>query len=129
MADWRSFAAEVARFLAAGVGNTMITIVVYQLYVDRLGPMLAYVVSWFVGLMLVLGLYPRFVFHRQATLRTAGRLSMIYGTAFVLGCGVTAGLAWLNMPVRLIVFVAAGVTSAFSYLCARWALQPAPVRS
>lgn len=126
IAGWRSLAAEIARFLTAGVGNTLVTIAVYQLAVGRLGPMGAYIGSWCVGIVLVALLYPRLVFRQQTSLRGAGWLVFIYGAAFAIGCSVTALLSWLAVPERLIVFVSAGVTSVLSFICARRALQPAP---
>ena len=126
MAGLGSLAAEIARFLAAGVGNTLATIGVYQLAVGTLGPLGAYVASWCVGIGLVVLLYPRFVFRQETNARRAGLLVFVYAAAFVIGIGVTALLSWLGVPERLIVFVAAAVTSVFSYLSARLAMRASP---
>jgi putative flippase GtrA len=111
--------AEIGRFLAAGVGNTLLTIGVYQVAVSAMSPLMAYVLAWCVGIGLVMGVYPKFVFKREATLLNAGAMGAMYLIAFAIGCGVTLLCTWLQVPDRAIIIIAAGVTSLISYVGGR----------
>ncbi len=125
MPGLKAMAAEIARFIAAGVGNTLLTIGVYQLAVSFTSPLLAYLIAWCVGIAIVMLVYPSLVFRRTATLANAGTIGAIYVVAFLIGCAVTALSARLQVPDRAIVVIAAAVTSGFTYLCGRRALaQP-----
>lgn len=118
---YRALAAEIGRFLAAGVGNTLLTIGVYQLLVGSIGPLPAYAISWAVGIGLVMGLYPRLVFRRRSSWGDASAMGVIYLVAFAIGCGVTALCAHWQVPDRAIIVIAAAVTSLFTYVCGRHA--------
>lgn len=111
---------ELGRFAAAGVGNTLLTILVYQAAVTVTSPLTAYVLAWCVGIAIVMGVYPRLVFRREANLLNGAAMGAVYLAAFAIGCGVTALCVRLQVPARAIIVIAAGVTSVFSYLGGRW---------
>ena len=125
-AGFRATAAELTRFLAAGLGNTLFTIGVYQAAVSVTTPMTAYLVAWLVGIAIVMLAYPSLVFRRKTTLRNASAMGAIYLVAFLIGCAVTALCVRLQVPDRAIIVIAAAVTSGFTYLCGRRAVAPAP---
>lgn len=117
------WAAELLRFLAAGVGNTLATIAIYQLAVAWAGPVGAYALAWTVGILLVVTLYPKLVFRREGTVRNGARMGAIYLIAFALGLAVTALSERAGLHPRAIIFVSAATTAAFSYLCGRALLR------
>lgn len=117
------WAAELLRFLAAGIGNTLVTIAIYQLTVGRLGPVAAYALAWAVGIGLVVTLYPRLVFRREGTVRNGATMGAVYLVAFGLGLAVTALSERAGLHPRAIIFVSAAVTAAFGYLCGRALLR------
>lgn len=111
--------AEIGRFLAAGVGNTLLTIGVYQLAIGVMSPLMAYAVAWGVGISLVMGLYPRLVYRRSPSWQDSSGMALIYVVAFVIGCGVTLACSHFGVNDRVIVVIATAVTSTFTYLCGR----------
>jgi putative flippase GtrA len=121
MASVRAILPEIGRFAAAGLGNTLLTIFVYQLAVTVTSPLTAYVLAWCVGIAIVMSVYPKLVFKREASLLNAGVMGAIYLVAFVVGCGVTALCVRLQVPDRAIIVIAAGVTSLLSYVGGRQA--------
>lgn len=121
MAAMKAILPEIGRFAAAGLGNTLLTILVYQLAVSVTSPLSAYVLSWCVGIAIVMTVYPKLVFKREANLLNAGVMGAIYAVAFAIGCGVTALCVRFQVPDRAIIVIAAGVTSLFSYVGGRQA--------
>lgn len=115
--------AELLRFLAAGIGNTLATIAIYQLAVGWLGPVGAYALAWAIGILLVVTLYPRLVFRREGTVRNGATMGAVYLVAFGIGLAVTALSQRAGLHPRAIIFVSAAVTAAFSYLCGRALLR------
>jgi putative flippase GtrA len=115
--------AELLRFLAAGIGNTLATVAIYQLAVGHLGPLGAYVLAWTVGILLVVTLYPRLVFRRAGSPRNGATMGAVYLVAFLLGLIVTALGERAGLHPRAIIFLSAAVTAAFSYLCGRTLLR------
>ena len=117
------WAADFLRFVAAGVGNTLATIAIYQLAVGWLGPVGAYALAWAIGIGLVATLYPRLVFQREGTVRNGAVMGAVYLVAFLLGLAITALAEMAGLHPRAIIFVSAAVTAAFSYLCGRALLR------
>ena len=125
-----SLLGEVARFLAAGVGNTLLTIGVYQIALSFAQPLTAYVIAWAVGVVLVALFYPRFVYRRASNWRGAAAMIAVYAAAFCLGAAITYLCERAGVPPRAIIFIAAAATAAFSYLAGRYATRAlAPVES
>lgn len=122
MAGTRAILPEIGRFAAAGLGNTLLTILVYQAAVSIMTPLQAYVLAWCVGIGLVMALYPRLVFRRQANLRNGLAMGAVYLVAFGIGCAVTALCTRLQVPDRAIIVAAAAVTSLVSYAGGRMAV-------
>ena len=60
--------AEIVRFGAAGLANTLFTIGLYELFVEVLGPVTAYAIAWAAGLLLVVVCYPATVYRLEAGL-------------------------------------------------------------
>jgi putative flippase GtrA len=119
LAERKAILPELGRFVAAGLGNTLVTILVYQAAVSVMAPLAAYVLSWCVGIGIVMLAYPKLVFQRETNLLNAGIMGAIYLVAFGIGCAVTTICVRLQVPDRAIIIVAAGVTSIVAYVCGR----------
>ena len=114
---------ELLRFLGAGIGNSLVTLAVYQFFVTVLSPAFAYAIAWAIGILLVAFCYPSFVFRVRATAMSKGVIGAIYLGSFGLGLILTGLLSYLGLHSRLIVFVVLIVTSATNFIAGRIALN------
>lgn len=114
---------ELSRFLAAGLGNSVLTLAAYQVLVTVLSPAYAYAAAWTIGIVLVAVFYPTFVFRVRATALSKGVISAIYLGSFVVGLILTQSLSYLGLHSRLIVFVVLFVTSGTNFIVGRIALH------
>lgn len=114
---------ELLRFLAAGFGNSVLTLAAYQASVTVLSPAYAYAVAWTIGIVLVTIFYPTLVFRVRATAISKGVIGAIYLGSFFFGLILTQSLSYLGLHPRLIVFVVLFVTSAINFIAGRIALH------
>lgn len=112
------------KFLGAGLGNTLATIALYQLLVGPLGAKLAYALAWAAGIVLVVALYPRFVFGGRNSFGTGLRLGLTYAVVFLVGLGLTALFDHWDVPPRLTIFLVVAITATLNLAAGRW-LVPA----
>jgi putative flippase GtrA len=117
-------AGELTRFLAAGLGNTIVTLVAYQVLVSAVSPAAAYTLSWAIGLLIVATLYPVAVYRVRAdALLSGGTIGMVYIGGFIFGLSLTQLLVYLGLHYRFIVVVVISVTSLSNYVLGRIALS------
>lgn len=109
-----------AKFLGAGLGNTLATIALYQLLVGPLGAKLAYALAWAAGIVLVVLVYPRFVFGGEGGIGVGLRLGLTYAAVFVVGLGLTAMFDRAGMPPRLSIFAVVAITAALNLVAGRF---------
>ncbi len=101
---------------------------IYQLCVTFWSPAVSYSISWLIGLLFVVGLYPQHVFGRAGSAATASLMAMIYLFVFVVGLVVTQFCVYLSVGERYIVFISIIICSAMSFFLSRWALHRLPDR-
>lgn len=123
MAGLRSLAAEIGRFLAAGTGNTLLTIGIYQALVGFVSPSAAYAAAWAVGIVIVMTAYPRLVYRADTGWKQGGAIGLVYAVVFLIGLALTGLLERIGVPARLIIVLVAAVTASLSYAGGRLAVH------
>lgn len=115
---------DALRFVVAGVANTGLTLVVYQLLLLALSPSFAYISAWFAGLALVAVVYPNKVFKggRRGT-NDRLLLAACYGGTFISGFVLLQALQALGLSPRLVIFVVIAATTVINFLLSRKILR------
>lgn len=60
--DGRGIFFECVRFLGAGIANTLLTLLLFQVFLFLMSYQVSYLLSWLIGLVFVTIFYPIFVF-------------------------------------------------------------------
>lgn len=110
---------QAIRFLAAGIGNTLLTLLLYQVLLLALPPRPAYALTWIAGIVLVALLYPSRVFG-VARPRPATRVgvSLVYVVSFLLGLFALPPATYL-LGARLGVLPVIVLTTVFNFIAMR----------
>ena len=118
-----SVRAQVLRFIAAGAGNTMISLGFYQAALFVMGHLPAYVLAYALGVAVAYSLYARHVFMAQTSGRGFVAFAAFYTAAGLLGSAVnTALIDMLGWHARLAIFATVLLMLPVNYLGARWCL-------
>lgn len=120
----RHLRGDAIRFVIAGVANTGLTLVVYQLLLFALSPSLAYVSAWLAGLIFVAVVYPNKVFKggRQGTSDRL-LLAACYCAVFLSGLLLLQALQALEFNPRLAIFVVIIATTLINFFLSRGVLR------
>lgn len=108
------------RFLFAGLMNAGVTFLVYQLLLFWTGEKVAYALSWIVGLLIVVLVYPSKVFvggRKDLTVRLA--LGVSYLLVFLIGLGLLDLLTTTGVSPRVSIILVMAVTTATNFLFGR----------
>jgi putative flippase GtrA len=118
---------HVARFVGAGVANTLITIACYQALLFFMGHLPAYVLSYAVGVAIAYYLYTRHVFGARTSTRSFVLFAVFYVIAGLIGSLINAGLIdLLGWSARLAIFATVLAMLPVNYLGSRWCLLETP---
>ncbi len=120
----RHLSGDAIRFVIAGVANTGLTLVVYQLLLFALSPSLAYIAAWLAGLVFVAVVYPNKVFKggRQGT-GDRLLLAACYCAVFLSGLLLLQALQALGLSPRLAIFVVIIATTLINFFLSRGVLR------
>lgn len=120
----RHLSGDAIRFVIAGVANTGLTLVVYQVLLFALSPSLAYVAAWLAGLVFVAVVYPNKVFKggRQGT-GDRLLLAACYCAVFLAGLLLLQALQVLGLSPRLAIFVVIIATTLINFFLSRGVLR------
>jgi putative flippase GtrA len=118
-----SAAAPVLRFIAAGGGNTLISLGIYQAALFVMGHLPAFALAYAAGIVLAYYLYARHVFAAQTSARGFVLFAVFYGTSALLG-GVINGVLIdaLGLHARLAIFATIVLMLPVNFLGSRWIL-------
>lgn len=108
------------RFAIAGILNSLISIGLYQILMFIMPAIIAYTLTWVVGVVLVSLIYPGRVFSGvPQNLRNFAITAGVYVLSFLLGSSVIflSDIIWPEN--RLSVFVAIFLSSALNFLILR----------
>jgi putative flippase GtrA len=120
---------RLLRFVAAGTGNTLISLGVYQAALFFMGHLPAYLLAYAVGIALAYYLYARHVFHAQTSKRGFALFAVFYTVAGAIGSAVNSGLIeGLGWHARLAIFVTVLLMLPVNYLGSRWCILSAPAK-
>ncbi len=115
--------APVLRFLAAGIGTTLISLGIYQSALFVMGHLPAYALAYAAGIVLAYYLYARHVFAAQTSARGFVLFAAFYGASALLGGMINAGLIEaLSWHARLAIFVTIVLMLPVNFFGSRWLL-------
>lgn len=111
---------ELLKFIGAGGFNTLFTLLLYQMLLFVMGEHLAYSISWLVGLMIVVIIYPSKVFAINGV-KYIGRtmLAGSYLLTFLLGLSLIELLSFFSVQERLVIFIVIPITTLINFLLSK----------
>lgn len=108
------------RFVLVGAGNTLFTLIVFQLLLFKLSPLLSYYLAWAIGLAVLMVAFPRYVFKGSiATAWRAASTVAIYLTSLLIGGVLLNELIAIGMNPRLGILITIGFTTLFNFAASR----------
>ncbi|WP_246160407.1 GtrA family protein [Aureimonas fodinaquatilis] len=112
------------RFLAAGIANTGLTLVVYQLLLFVVSPAHSYIVAWVTGLAFVAIIYPNKVF-KGGRRTVIDRLSLAgcYCAVFLSGLFFLRVLQEQGVVPRLAILMVIVATTLLNFVLSRALLR------
>jgi hypothetical protein len=105
-----------SRFISLGAVNTALTAILYQVLLYFTSSTLAYSLSWLTGFLILVLLYPKYVFGTSITISSILMTSIIYLSSLFLGVVMFYYLDASMMSPRLSIFLVIIVTSIYNYL-------------
>lgn len=117
-----NLAHQAARFSFAGIANTLVTVCVYQGLLFLSSAEVAYTLSWLLGFMIVVSLYPKHVFGKRDGLSKAKRLmiAFVYAASFFIGVCLIYLCNLSGIWERISIFISIAATTAFNFLAMRY---------
>ena len=99
------FVMDFVRFVSLGLINTLITVAIYQLLFFYFSYQVSYIVSWITGIIIVVALYPSYVFKKEG-IKMLDRtfVSLFYLTVFVLSYLLLNYLVEYGIKKRFVIF-------------------------
>ena len=117
---------RVLRFIAAGTGNTLISLTIYQAVLFVMRHQFAYALAYAVGVVIAYYLYARHVFDAQTSARGFVIFAAFYTAAGLAGSVINSALIdTLGWHARLAIFVTIVLMLPVNYLGSRWCLRGA----
>jgi hypothetical protein len=115
---------DALRFAIAGILNTSLTLLAYQLFLFVMPRQGVYALSWVCGIVFVLVFYPSQVFTGGRTSWMARIcLGLSYGVIFLLGLAILELLNSTDISPRISIFLVTAVTTLASFLVGRFLLR------
>ena len=115
---------EFARFVAAGLVNTSVTLLLFELLRRAIPYLAAYSLTYLIGIGLSYLLNASFVFKVRKSVRTAASFPLVYVVQYLVGALLmwtfVGRFAWHPTVAMIIVVVA---TLPLTFLMTRWVLR------
>lgn len=115
-----SFFGDGVRFIIVGAGNTVFTLLIYQIIVSILSPLIAYYLSWLIGLLVLFFAFPAYVFRGiHLTLLRALAMIVVYGSSLFFGGQLLEEMQARTWNPRLAIFFVLMLTTGFNFMGSR----------
>ncbi|RRY06290.1 GtrA family protein [Brucella anthropi] len=112
--------ADGVRFIGAGLVNTVLTFLVFQLLLWVMSPGRAYALAWLVGLAFVVSFYPGRVFSGgEKTWLQRSLMGVSYALVFVVGFFALKLLVYAGISSRIAILVVIVLTTAVNFVSGR----------
>jgi putative flippase GtrA len=112
--------ADGFRFAIAGGLNTLITLLIYQICLAFFSHNMAYAISWLVGILYLIIIYPAKVFPGKSfSLIRSMAVIGIYIAVFVISLWGLGQVINLGMHERLAIFIVLIISSALNFIFVR----------
>jgi len=123
----RAESSRFMRFLAAGVVNTGLSLLVYQGALFVMPHVPSYVLAYVAGLIAAYFLYSRHVFGAPLSRTRFAVFTLFYIASLATGTLINAALIELaGIMARVAVFITIAVMLPLNYAGSRWCLRPGP---
>lgn len=108
------------RFVLVGVGNTLLTLLIFQALLFHLSPLVSYYVSWAIGLAVLITAFPRYVFKGSALTAWRAVLTVVIYLISVLSGGwLLNQLTALGIMPRVGILMTVAFTTIFNFAASR----------
>ena len=115
---------DAARFLFAGVFNTLCSLFIYQAFLFFMAPALSYAFAWTAGLAFVVAIHPNLVFPGgRRGLVDRLLLAATYACLFLAGLGLLQLFVVLTAAPRIAIIATLAITTPASFLLSRLVLR------
>jgi len=122
--DSENIRSDGIRFIGAGAANTLITLIIYQILLLTLSHNYAYSISWIIGVIFLMVVYPTRVFidSKNSTKRKVAA-AMSYLTVFIAGMWCLNILIGSGLHERLAIFVVVVFSALLNFFLMRFLLR------
>ncbi|BDQ38462.1 hypothetical protein SYK_28220 [Pseudodesulfovibrio nedwellii] len=118
------FLKDGIRFLLAGGLNTILTLAIYQLFLFFISAQPAYALSWCIGFIFLLCVYPAKVFPGATTNKKQYFLvALVYMSVFFLGLFLIKLTVQTGINSHIAIFLVMSVTTVTNFLLMRSVLR------
>ncbi len=119
---------KLSRFISLGFVNTLFTFFLYQLLLFFLSPKLAYSISWIIGFLFLVLLYPKYVFGTFVNIFSIFLISVIYMSSLLVGVILLEFIHELYLHHRVSIVIVIVITSTYNFLLMNFFLVRMNVR-
>jgi len=115
---------ELIRFIGIGGVNTLFTFILYQTLMFYLSEPISYIISWFVGVIIVVTFYPKKVFS-VSRISLFGRFLLGFNYIFVFFVGLILinFLSSIMQGSRLSILLVLVVTTSVGFISSKYITQ------
>ncbi len=114
------------RYIAFGALNTLVTFLFYQIVVTFASPLVAFVVTWCLGIIFVVYFYPEFVFGHDRNRKSMAVTGISYLLSFLVGIAISGLGPTFGIDKRLIIVISIGITTLLNFALTRLLLRRLP---
>ena len=108
------------RFIVAGAINSLITVILYQLLLGYFSHSYSYALSWIIGMMFLIVVYPSKVFRVESSgLKNSFLTIFVYIATFYFGLKLLDYLVLKDIHPRLAIFLVMGCIALINFLLTR----------